>query len=97
MEEADLVLLEQVEDAVVVLLHDVGLAADHLGHIDLHVLHRNAVLGEVFVGMLEVLGGLQQSLGGNAAHIGASTTWGRPTLLVFPLMLTLMLTLNIPI
>lgn len=64
MEEADLVLLEQVQDAVVVLLHDGVLAADHLRHVDLHVGGRDAVLGEMLVGMLEMFRGLQQRLEG---------------------------------
>jgi hypothetical protein len=40
MEKADLVLFEQVQDAVVVLLDDVVLARHHLGHIHAQALDR---------------------------------------------------------
>jgi hypothetical protein len=86
VEEADLVLLEQVEDAVVVLLHDEVLARQHLGHVDPGVVGRDAVLGEVVVQVLEVLAGLQQGLGGDATDIGAGAARGRTAGGVLPLV-----------
>jgi hypothetical protein len=72
VEEADLVLLEQVQDAVVVLFHDGFLAAHHLGHVDLQIGQADAVLGKVVAGVLEVLARLQQRLRRDAAHVRAS-------------------------
>src|SRR5690606_21677424 len=72
MEEGDLVLLEKIQDAVVVLLDDGALASDQGVQLELDALDLNAVLGEVVVGLFEMLGRLQQSLGRDAAHIGAS-------------------------
>ena len=86
MEEADLVLLEQVQDAVVVLLHHGVLAADHGGHVHGHLAGADAVLGKVLGGMLEVLGRLQQRLGGNAAHVGAGAARSGAALVVLPLV-----------
>src|SRR6266700_1840378 len=71
VEERDLVLLEQVDDAVVARLHHLVLAPEHLGEIELEALHAHAVIGEVMPGLLEVLGGLQQGLGRDAADVGA--------------------------
>jgi hypothetical protein len=47
VEELDLVLLEEVDDAVVVLLHDRLLARHHLRHVDRQVREADAVVGEV--------------------------------------------------
>src|SRR3990167_8231693 len=86
VEEADLVLLEQVQDAIVVLLHNLVLAAHHLGHVHRHLAGADAVLGEVLVGVLEMLGRLQQRLGGDAAHVRAGAAGGRTALVVLPLV-----------
>ena len=86
MEEAHLVLLEQVQDAVVVLLHDGVLASEHPGDVDPEVLHRDAVVAEVLRRFLVVLRGLQQRLGRDAAHVGAGAARGRPARLVLPLV-----------
>ncbi len=86
MEERDLVLLEEVQDAVVVLLHHAVLAGDHLGHVHAHVLDLDAMVGEVVVGLVEMLGRLQQRLGGNAAHVGAGAARCGAALAVLPLV-----------
>src|SRR6266702_2467433 len=71
VKERDLVLLEEIDDAVVVGLDHLVLALEHLGEIELEALHAHAVIGEVVPGLLEVLGGLQQGLGRDAADVGA--------------------------
>src|SRR6266496_505256 len=76
VEERDLVLLEQVDDAVVARLHHLVLAPEHLGEIELEALHAHAVIGEVMPGLLEVLGGLHQGLGRDAADVGARAPQG---------------------
>ena len=86
VEEGDLVLLEQVQDAVVVLLHHRILAAQHLGHVDGQVLQADAVIGKAVLGMLEVLAGLQQRLRWNAADIGAGAAGRGAALVVLPLV-----------
>ena len=88
MEKGDLVLFEQVHNAIVVLLHNGVFACHHLGKIKAQAFDLNAMLGKVVAGMVEMLGRLQQSLGRNTAHIGASATQSRPTLGVFPLVNT---------
>ena len=67
----DLVLLEQVQDAVVVLRDDLVLAREHLRDVDREALDLDAVLGEGMAGVLEVLGRLQQRLRRDAADVGA--------------------------
>jgi hypothetical protein len=62
------------------------LARQHLGHVDPGVVGRDAVLGEVVVQVLEVLAGLQQGLGGDAADVGAGAARGRTALVVLPLV-----------
>ena len=86
MEEADLVLLEQVEDAIVVLLDHLVLAAEHLRHIDAQVVQADAVIGESVPGVLEVLAGLQQRLARDAADVGAGAARCRAALGVLPLV-----------
>jgi hypothetical protein len=71
VEERDLVLLEEVEDAVVVLRDDPLLARQHLRHVDGEAVDLDAVIRERVSGMLEVLGGLQERLGRDAADVGA--------------------------
>src|SRR5690606_35591658 len=73
MEERDLVLLEQVEDAVVVLLDDGFLASKELVDVHAQALDRNAMLAEMLAGVLEMLGRLQQGFRRNAADVGAGT------------------------
>ena len=84
MEERDLVLFQQVQDAIVVLLHDSVFAGQHLGHVHLHVFGADAVFGKVVVGVVKVLAGLQQRLGGDATHVGAGAAGGWATGRVFP-------------
>ena len=73
MKERDLVLLEQVQDAVVVLLDHGILAANHLGHVHLQVFEADAMLAKVLDRVLVVLGRLQQRLAWDAAHVGAGS------------------------
>src|SRR2546427_116340 len=76
VEEGDLVLLEEIGDAVVARLHHLVLAPEHLDEVELQALHAHAVLGEAVPGLLEVLRGLQQCLGRNTADVGAGSAQG---------------------
>jgi hypothetical protein len=62
MEERDFVLLEQVQDAVVILCDDAVLARQHLRDIDRQSLDLDAVVGKRMPGVLEILRRLQQRL-----------------------------------
>ena len=64
-------------------LHDLVLALEHLREVELQALHLDAVLGEVVAGLLEVLGGLQQRLGRDAADVGAGAAERRLAVGVF--------------
>ena len=86
MEERHFVLLEQVQDAVVVLLHHFVFAADHLRHIDAQVVQADAVLGKGVAGVFEVLAGLQQRLARDAADVGAGAAGRGAALVVLPLI-----------
>ena len=86
VEELDLVLLEEIEDAVIVLLHNGSLARHHLRHVDREVRQADAVIGEMVAGVLEVLGGLQERLRRDAADVGAGAARGRAALVVLPLV-----------
>ena len=86
MKERDLVLLEQVEDAVVVLLHHVLLAREHFFQVKGEAFDLDAVLGKVVPGVVVMLRGLQQGLGGNAADIGAGAAGRRSAFVVLPLI-----------
>ena len=59
-EKSDLVFLEQVQDAVVVLLDHAVLAGVHLGNIHLYVFGANAVFCKVVIGVVKVFARLQQ-------------------------------------
>ena len=56
VEERDLVLLEEIEDAVVVLLDDGVLATQHLLDVDAEIRQPDAVIREVMAGLVEILG-----------------------------------------
>ena len=84
VEERDLVLLEQVQDAVVVLLDHRVLAADQRVELQADALDFDAVLGEVVVGLLVVFGRLQQRLGRDAADVGAGAAGSRAALAILP-------------
>ena len=86
MEKRHLVLLEQVEDALVVLLDHFVLAAQHPGHVHRHLTGADAMLGKMLPGMVEMFARLQQGLRRDAADIGASATWRRATRSVLPLV-----------
>ncbi|MPM99020.1 hypothetical protein SDC9_146210 [bioreactor metagenome] len=86
VEERDLVLLEQVQDAIVALLHDALLARNHLGHVHRHFAGGNAVVRKVQLGVFVVFRRLQQRLRRNTAHVGASTTGSRAASSVLPLV-----------
>jgi hypothetical protein len=70
-QQRDLVLLEQALDAAGELGDDVVLALDHGLDVDADVARRDAVHDEAVAGVVEVLGGLQQRLGGDAADVEA--------------------------
>src|SRR5512147_99724 len=71
VEERDLVLLEQVQDAVVVLLDHAVLAGKHLRQVETQALDLDTVGSKVVAGLLVVFRRLQQRLGRNAADIRA--------------------------
>jgi hypothetical protein len=75
-QEGDLVLLEQALDAVGELLDDLGLAGDHLGHVDLRGADGDALLLEAVAGLLEQVS-VQQRLG-RTAHVQAGAAQARP-------------------
>jgi len=68
------------------LFHDAVLAGDHLGHVHRHLAGADAVVGEVVVSVLEVLGRLQQRLGRDAADVGAGAAGSGAASGVFPLV-----------
>ena len=86
MEKRHLVLLEQVQDAVVVLFDHGVLAAEHLGHVDAQIRQPDAVVGEAVARMLEMLARLQQCFRRDAADVGAGAAGRWATLVVFPLI-----------
>jgi hypothetical protein len=86
VEELDLVLLEEVEDAVVARLHHLVLALEHLREVELEALHLHAVVGELVPGLLVVLRGLQQRLRRNAADVGAGAAERRLAVGAAPLV-----------
>src|SRR5207249_4125435 len=69
MEKRDLVLLEQIQDAVVVLPDDLVLAREHLRNIDRKALNLDAVIAKRVMRVLEVLRRLEQRLRWNAADV----------------------------
>ena len=86
VEERHLVLLEEVQDAVVVLLDHGVLAPEHLGHVDAQVVEADAVIGKGVTRVLEVLARLQQRLRRDAPDVGAGAARSRAALVVFPLV-----------
>jgi hypothetical protein len=80
VEEADLVLLEQVDDAVVVGLDHAVLTLEHLRQVKGQARHIDAVLLESMAGVLEVFRRLQQRLRRDAADVGAGAAQGRTAL-----------------
>ena len=71
VKKLDLVLLEQEQNAVVVLLHDLVLACLHFADIDVEALDLDAVLAELVSGVLKVFRRLQQGFRWNATDVGA--------------------------
>ena len=63
-------LLEQEFDALGELAHHLGLLRHHGGQIEFD-LGLDAQLGEIGLGFVEALAGMQQRLGGNAADVQA--------------------------
>src|SRR5205823_10427365 len=69
--EDDLVLLEQIKNAFVVLADDLALARLHLLQIEAQALDFYPMLGKRVPGMFVVFRRLQQGFGRNAADVGA--------------------------
>src|SRR5690606_10684048 len=86
MEERNLVFLEQIKDAVIILLDDAILALEHLRQIQRQARHTDAMLGKGMPGMFVVLGRLQQCLGRNAADVGAGAARRRAALFILPVV-----------
>ncbi len=86
VEEGHLVLLEQIQDAVVVLGDDLFLAREHAADIDRESLDLDAVIGERMARMLVVLGRLQQRLRGDAPDVGAGAARGGLAALAHPVV-----------
>ncbi|MCY1362166.1 hypothetical protein D9M69_488690 [compost metagenome] len=78
--------LEQRTDAAGQVLHDLRLATDHRRHVDGHALGFDAVDFEAFVGLMVLVGAVQQRLGRNAAHVQAGTAQGYLAVLVLVLL-----------
>src|SRR3954469_1631628 len=70
-QELDLVLAEEIGDAVVARFHRLVLALEHLREVEVEPFHLDAVVGKLVAGLLVVLGGLQQRLRRDAADVGA--------------------------
>src|SRR5690554_576593 len=62
VEIGDLVLFEQVQNAVVVLLYNRVFTTKQRVELQIDALHFNAMLGKVMIDLLEVLGRLQKRL-----------------------------------
>ena len=71
VDHGDLVLVHQVLHPGAGLRHDFVLAAAHLLPVDPQPGHLDAVLGEIRLGGVEMLGGVEQRLGGDATHVEA--------------------------
>ena len=84
MKEGDLVLFEQIQDAIVVLLYNAVFATNHLVELERNTLDLNTMIGEMVIHLLVVLGGLQQRLGRNTSYVGTCTAWSRTTLAILP-------------
>ena len=69
----DLVHLQQAGHAAGQLGGDVVLVLDDLGEVDLHTLDLDADLSALVADVLHQLSGVQQALGGDAAHVQAGT------------------------
>ena len=67
----DLVLPEQELDPLRVLRHDFVLALEHLREVDAQIADTDAVLGGVLAEELDMLRGVQQRLGRDAADVDA--------------------------
>ena len=55
MKESDLVLFEQIQNAIVVLLDHRVFAANHLGHVQAQAFDLNAMVGKVMPRLLVML------------------------------------------
>ena len=71
LQPVDLVLLEQEFDAFGVLADDVVLVGLHLFPVDRRRLALQPHLGEVVLGLVQLVGGMQQRLGRDAADVQA--------------------------
>ena len=71
LDPGDLVLFEQKLHAFGVGAHHLALARLHARQVQLHLAHGNAVVLQRMLSLMEILRGLQQRLGGNAADIQA--------------------------
>ena len=71
--EGHLVLPEQIQDAVVVLAHDLVLAREHPRDVDRQTLDVDPVVGKGVPRVLEILRRLQERLGRNTANVSAGT------------------------
>ena len=84
MEESDLVLFEQIQNAIIVLFHDGIFTAKHFRNIHLHIFGSDAMVCKVVVGVVKVFTRLQQCFGRNTAYIGTGTARCRTALCIFP-------------
>ena len=86
VEERDLVFLQQVQNAVIVLLDHAILALEHLRQVQLQAGDLDAVLDKAVAGMFEMLGRLQQRLRWNATDVGAGAAGSWTALGVDPVI-----------
>ena len=74
MKKRDFVFLEQIQNAVVVLLDDFILALEHLRNVHAQASYFDAVIRKCMRRVIVVLRRLQQRLGRNAADVGTRAT-----------------------
>ena len=84
MKKSDFVFLEQIQDAVVILLDDGVLARAHFGNIHRRAFHGNTVLSEVMQRVVVMLRRLQQRLRRNTTDVSTCSTRCRLARCVLP-------------
>jgi len=84
VKKGDLILFEQIQDAIIVLLDDRIFATNQLVELERDPFDLNAMVAQVMIDLLVMLRGLQHRLGGDATHVRAGATRCWTTLPVLP-------------
>ena len=71
MDDLDLVAVQQLAHIVGQFLHHLVLAGHHGGQVQGHLAGLDAVVGQMVLGQVKVLAGIQQRLAGDAPHVEA--------------------------